>query len=76
MVLSYPTTAVTGLDGKFRIEGLPPGKAKLSALLPITGQTMNKTIEIPAGGNLDLNLTFDFDSERDGEKAHAQPETP
>jgi hypothetical protein len=70
-VLDYPTVGVTGLDGKFEITGVPTGKAKLSALLPITGQTLERDIEVPASGDVQLELEFTFDAERDGAKARA-----
>jgi hypothetical protein len=61
-VLPYPSFAVTGLDGRFKIEGLPVGKAKLDALLPATQQTLSREIEIAEGKDLDvgvLELKFD-----------------
>ncbi len=33
-VLKYPTFAVTGLDGKYEIQGIPVGEVTVSALLP------------------------------------------
>jgi hypothetical protein len=68
-VLNYSSVAVTGLDGKFEISGLPPGKAKVSALLPITGQTLSREVLIPSGGTVPSDFEFDFDTERDGVKA-------
>lgn len=68
-VLDYPTVAVTGLDGKFEIGGVPVGKAKLSALLPITGQTLERDIDVPPSGDVQLELEFEFDAQRDGAKA-------
>jgi hypothetical protein len=60
-VLRYPTTDVTGPDGHFRIDGVPVGPAKLSAMLPSTGSTGAKpvTIESNRTAHVDLVLTFD-----------------
>lgn len=71
-VLSYPTFDVTGKDGAFAISGIPPGPAKLSALLPITGQSLEKDIVVPAGGTVRVDLQFTFDDEQHGEKARAK----
>jgi hypothetical protein len=66
---------VTGIDGKFEITGVPPGKAKLSALLPITGQTLERDVEVKPGGSVEVDLEFEFDAARDGEKAK-EPASP
>jgi hypothetical protein len=34
-VLAYPTHGVTDLDGRYRIDGIPVGKVKVSAYLPV-----------------------------------------
>jgi hypothetical protein len=48
-VLKYPTTAVTGIDGKFSISGIPAGDVTVSVLLPATGQTAQKRVTVVAG---------------------------
>jgi hypothetical protein len=68
-VLNYPTVAVTGLDGTFEIAGLPPGKAKVSALLPITGQTLSREVLVPSGKIVQADFEFTFDAVKDGAKA-------
>jgi hypothetical protein len=58
----YSTTHVTGLDGRYRIAGIPVGKAKVSVLLPQTTSMLStqKDIEVKEGDNaVDLELTFD-----------------
>lgn len=57
----YGTTSVTGLDGKYRIEGVPTGKAEVSAMLPSANLlSTSKSFEIKEGENtLDLELVFD-----------------
>lgn len=61
-VLKYSTHDVTGLDGRFEIGGIPPGKARLSALLPATGGVVEKEIEIKAGQALEVSLDIPFDA--------------
>lgn len=68
-VVGFSSVDVTRLDGKFEITGLPPGKAKLSALLPITGQTLSREVVIPESGSVDADFEFTFDAARDGSKA-------
>lgn len=61
-VLKYATHDVTGLDGRFEIEGIPVGPARLSALLPGTGAVIEKEIVIEAGKPLELSLELPFDA--------------
>jgi hypothetical protein len=63
-VLKYPTTAVTGLDGKFTISAIPAGEVMVSALLPATGQTTQKRVTIVAGetSNVDFELPWTAES--------------
>jgi hypothetical protein len=65
LVLKYATVDVTGIDGRYRIEGLPPGKVRLSAVLPATGGTVEREISVEGGKTLTLDLQIPFD-----EKAH------
>lgn len=62
LVVKYATHAVTGLDGKFSIDHIPAGRVTLSALLPATGQTVEKSIEITAGRPIEQNLEFTFNA--------------
>jgi hypothetical protein len=57
-VVSYPTHAVTGLDGRYQIKGIPVGKARISALLPSTHAVIEKDIEIKAGETLEVPLSL------------------
>lgn len=59
-VVPFSTFDVTGLDGKFEISGLPPGPAKVSALLPATGAVVEKKIEVKAGQSVSLELEIPF----------------
>jgi hypothetical protein len=56
-VLDHPYFTVTGPDGSFSIQGLPPGNYVLEAWHEKLGaQTMNVTV--PATGNVTANFTF------------------
>jgi hypothetical protein len=58
-VLAYPTATVTGVDGRFSIEGVPVGEAKLSVLLPVTGQTLEQKITVTEGQPTNLALELE-----------------
>jgi len=60
-VVRYPTTDVTGLDGHYRITGIPTGPATLSALLPSTSSTATKSVTIEASKAVHVDLTLAFD---------------
>ncbi|MFP6683736.1 MAG: hypothetical protein VB934_03450 [Polyangiaceae bacterium] len=64
--LPYSTTAVTGLDGRYRIEGLPVGEVKVSVMLPATKNLkhISRKLTIKAGDNT-LDLEFGFDAAKD-----------
>ncbi|HVY45507.1 MAG TPA: hypothetical protein VHB21_06485 [Minicystis sp.] len=59
-VLKYATHDVTGLDGRFKIEGVPVGKVRVDAFLPALKKSVGKELEVHEGDNtLDFELTFD-----------------
>jgi len=60
-VLPYATADVTGADGRFKIEGVPVGKARIDAKLPVFEHvTTGKDIEVHEGDNVvDLELRHD-----------------
>lgn len=70
-VLPYATVDVTGLDGKFRIDGIPVGKVKINALLPQTGAVQGEEITIEEGKVTEVDFELSFDSE-----AYEQREKP
>lgn len=70
-VLKYATHDVTGLDGRFAIEGIPAGKVRISALLPATQAVVEKDIEIKAGETLELALELPFDAKEAAARAAA-----
>jgi hypothetical protein len=62
LVLKYATVDVTGIDGRYRIEGLPPGDLTLTAFLPATRATVQRPIKIEAGKTVTLDLEVPFDA--------------
>lgn len=67
-VLAYSTHAVTGLDGRYEISGIPAGKARVSALLPATGAVLEKEIVIEPGKTLEVAFELPFDAKAFAEK--------
>jgi hypothetical protein len=63
-VLKYATHAVTGLDGRYEIQGIPSGEVKVSALLPSTGTSAERTVTISAGKTVEVNLELTFDEKK------------
>jgi len=63
-VVAYSTHSVTGLDGRYRIEGIPVGKVRVNALLPAVRKTAQKELEIKEGKN-ELDLVISYDAEKD-----------
>jgi hypothetical protein len=59
-VLKFPTFAVTGMDGKFDIPGIPPGEVSVSAYLPATKQTVSQKVNVVAGEAAVVDLTLPF----------------
>ncbi len=66
-VLKYATHAVTGLDGRYEIQGIPTGKVKINAFLPAADITTEQEIEIKAGDN-NADITIEFDLKKYEEK--------
>jgi hypothetical protein len=62
----YSTTNVTGLDGRYRIEGIPAGKVNVSVLLPMANmKRMTKEGVVLKEGDNTLDLELEFDATRD-----------
>jgi hypothetical protein len=70
-VLQYSTHAVTGLDGRYRIAGIPAGKVKVSIYVPsidadlhpdtgIAASSIEKEIEIKDGETTKLDIEFPY----------------
>ena len=62
-VLPFPTFSVTGLDGKFKIDGIPTGEAKIHAYSPQLDKSITKDIVIEEGKDLELDFTIEFTSD-------------
>ena len=73
-VLNYPTFDVTGPDGKFEIKGIPAGKVRITAFLPVITKTTSQEIEVKTGQNTELELTIDFNAD-EYQKQMAGPAT-
>jgi hypothetical protein len=55
---------VTGIDGRYRITGLPPGDLRLNALLPATGGSVERAIKVEAGKTATVDLEIPFDEKK------------
>jgi hypothetical protein len=86
-VLRYATHAVTGLDGHFRIAGIPVGKAKVSAYLPaadvvlhpevgIQNPTVERQVEIKADQPTVINFVIPYKAPKRAPEKPARPEGP
>lgn len=60
-VLNYPTATVTDEAGKFEIQGIPAGQAKLSASLPDAGLTIEQAVVVEPGKTTEVALELRFD---------------
>ncbi len=63
-VVSYPTTDVTGLDGRFEISGVPVGDVKLNALLPATGDTVERAVTVEVGKTVEVIVEIELDEKK------------
>ncbi len=70
-VLNVPTFDVTGLDGRYEIERVPPGELTVMATLPVINKSVRKTLKVEAGKTYDVNLELEFDAEKDVPKVPA-----
>lgn len=59
-VLSYPTFAVTALDGRFEIGGIPTGNVKVTAYVPALGKVVEQRVDVAAGAESELTFNIDF----------------
>lgn len=59
-VLSYPTFAVTPLDGSFEITGIPAGNVKVTAYSPALGKIAEQRVDVGAGAPTSVALEIDF----------------
>jgi hypothetical protein len=59
-VLKYATHAVTGLDGHYRIEGIPAGTMKIDAFLPSIDAVASRELTIEAGKTTKVDLELNY----------------
>ncbi len=76
-VVKFPTFAVTAPDGRYRIDGIPPGPSTLTALLPAIRKSVEKKVTIEAGKTLEgADLEIAFDAVKDVPKPPAPAPQP
>jgi hypothetical protein len=75
-VLKYPTATVTGLDGHFRIEGIPVGKVKVSALLPLPDLTSNLEATVEEGKTTKVDFVLEYKKPAPAPSASAPRKAP
>jgi hypothetical protein len=63
-IVNYATIDVTGLDGQYQIKGIPVGKVRVNAFLPVIGKSEGQEVEIKEGDNT-LDFTLHFDAAKD-----------
>lgn len=75
--LAYPTHAVTGLDGRYEISGIPPGEVEINALLPVTMRSVSRKVTVEANKAAEVNLVIPFDrKEYEKNRAARAPGAP
>jgi hypothetical protein len=72
-VVKFPTFAVTGLDGKYEITGVPVGEVTVSAVLPITMRTAEKKAKVEPDRTILVDLEIVFDKKKDVPKPPTPP---
>jgi len=73
-VLKYPTHFVTGLDGRYEITGIPPGKdLRLTAFSPQSGEVLEKTITLSGGQTLETDFELPFSLQKHAENRAKSP---
>jgi hypothetical protein len=74
-VVRFATHAVTGLDGHYRIDGLPVGDLQVSAFLPAIGsdKTVDRKVVVKAGETTKVDFVLPFKAEKASKSAPAAP---
>ena len=72
-VLKYPTHTVTGLDGQFRIEGIPVGDVQVDALLPSVDVSGTKKVTVKEGKTTKVDFVLTFDQTKYDGKTRPHP---
>jgi hypothetical protein len=63
-VLKYATHAVTGLDGRYTISGLPAGEVTVNAFSPQAGLVEQRKVRLSAGQTAEADFTLHFDQQK------------
>jgi len=75
-VVRYATHAVTRLDGRYALEGIPVGRVKVSAYLPAIGQTVDRQVEVEAGQATRVDFVLPFKVKKEPKPAASAPAGP
>jgi hypothetical protein len=75
-VLSYPTFAVTPLDGRFEIGGVPAGSVKVTAYSPALGKVVEQRVDVVAGAAAELAFNIDFSEREHRDRLQSAPPAP
>lgn len=70
LVVKYPTFSVTGLDGKYEIDGIPVGPVTVTAFLPATMQKAQKRVVVKVGQTMVVNLSVPYHAPSDAGAIH------
>jgi hypothetical protein len=63
-VLKYATHAVTGIDGRYAIAGLPAGELTVNAFSPQAGLVEQRKVRLSAGQTAEVDFTLRFDQKQ------------
>jgi hypothetical protein len=63
-VVKYATHAVTGLDGRYTISGLPAGEVTVNAFSPQAELVEHRKVRLSAGQTAEADFTLRFDQNR------------
>jgi hypothetical protein len=86
-VLKFATHAVTGLDGRYRIQGIPPGKVKVSMYAPVVdvqlhpdfgieAVTQEREIELKPGETTNVDFALPYKAPKPRPKAKPETDKP
>jgi hypothetical protein len=70
-VLRFSTFAVTRLDGRYEISGIPVGEVMVNALLPATLQVAERRVRVLPNQSVDLDLQIPFERKPRAEELSA-----
>jgi hypothetical protein len=59
-VLRHPLHTVSGVDGHYRIDGIPVGKMTVHALHPVVGSQAEAPVDIVANVVAKVDLTLEY----------------